>query len=176
MPQALPNARRTTTSSGHGRESDADALHGQFPEPHRGRGSGTQAIVSTRGEVKFAVESAGSHDRSALGYLEPRFLRVWRANMPRSEVADTPQDLRHRLSRANAYFARKADEVFIDDASLSLLATFYNRIVIPAEDLDLGEHGTALARLTAANFCEVGANVVYITEAGQLFVNSVLEG
>ena len=30
-----------------------------------------------------------------------------------------------------------------------------------------------MAKLTAANFCEVGANVIYITESGQRFIASI---
>jgi hypothetical protein len=99
---------------------------------------------------------------------------MWRANKPRNESNDVDQNIRRRLSQANTYFARKADEVFIDELSLKLLATLYEQTVVPTSELDVGTHGASLARLTAANFCEVGANVIYITEAGQQFVDSVV--
>ena len=108
------------------------------------------------------------------GYREPRILKMWRANTPRNESTDMDQNLRRRLSQANAYFTRKADEVFIDELSLKLLAALYEQTVVSISELDVGTGGPSLARLAAANFCEIGANVIYITEAGQKFVESVV--
>ena len=103
------------------------------------------------------------------------FLRLWRASNRRTEAVITNRDLRQRLDSVNTYFGRKADEVFIDESALNLLAALYDKIVVPTSEVDVGTQGAALARLTAANFCEVGANVIYITEAGQLFVDSIIE-
>jgi ABC-type branched-subunit amino acid transport system ATPase component len=75
----------------------------------------------------------------------------------------------------NNYFALKADEVLIDEPSLGLLAKLHEAVVVEISEFDACENGIALARLTAANFCEVGANVIYITEAGQRFVDSIMD-
>ena len=80
------------------------------------------------------------------------------------------------ISSAFGYFQRKASEVLIDDHSMRLLASMYQTVVVNISDFDLQENGIALAKLTAANFCEIGARVIYITEAGQRFVKTVEGG
>ena len=82
-------------------------------------------------------------------------------------------DLRRRLNNANRHFRRKAAAVFNDDAALTLLATLYESVVVETEDFDFCEHGQALAKLTAANFAEVGANGIFITEPGQRFIDNI---
>ena len=82
-------------------------------------------------------------------------------------------DLRRRLDNANLYFHRKATEVFSDDVALRLLAAIYEIGVVDLEDFDACEYGVPLAKLTAANFCEIGAKVIYITESGQQFIESI---
>ena len=85
----------------------------------------------------------------------------------------TPDSLRRRLDNANRYFHRKATEVFCDDAALRLLVAIYEVGVIDLESFDAGKYGVALAKLTAAYFCEIGAKVIYITESGQQFIESI---
>ena len=51
----------------------------------------------------------------------------------------------------------------------------YSHVVIGTEQFDFCRNGRALAKLTAANFCEIGANSVYITEPGQNFVDNIKE-
>ena len=87
---------------------------------------------------------------------------------------DSPDNLRQRLENANRHFRRKAAEVFTDDAALRLLATMYEDVIVDIPDFDLGKHGLSLAKLTAAHFCEIGANVIYITESGQRFIESIV--
>ena len=87
--------------------------------------------------------------------------------------ADSTENLRHRLANANDYFHRKASEVFSDEAALELLITMDRDIVVDISDFNVCENGFSLAKLTAANFCEVGATVIYITEAGQRFIESL---
>jgi hypothetical protein len=87
----------------------------------------------------------------------------------------TKDDIQHRLANANDYFLRKASEVYGDDGAMALLETMYGKVVIDISDFDPGADGLALAKLTAANFCEIGAKVIYITEAGQLFIESLRE-
>ena len=70
--------------------------------------------------------------------------------------------MRQRLANANDYFRRKASEVFNDKAALDLLEVMHRDVVVDISDLDICEHGLSLAKLTAANFCEIGAKVVYI--------------
>ena len=82
-------------------------------------------------------------------------------------------DLRRRLDRANRHFRRKAAAVLNDEAALRLLATMYTRVVVETDDFDFCEHGRALAKLTAANFCEISANSIYITKPGQRFIDNI---
>jgi hypothetical protein len=84
-----------------------------------------------------------------------------------------PDSLRQRLDNANRYFHRKAAEVFSDDVALRLLAAIYQVGVIDLADFDSCEYGVPLAKLTAANFCEIGARVIYVTESGQRFIESI---
>ena len=80
------------------------------------------------------------------------------------------EELRQRLNMANNHFRWKAAEVFGDEDAVRLLAELYQRSTIKLAEFDTGRQGIALARLTAANFCEVGAKIIYITEAGQRFI------
>ena len=93
--------------------------------------------------------------------------------MVRGGTANSTENLRQRLANANDYLQRKASEVFNDEAALRLLATMYQDIVVDISEFNACEKGIPLAKLTAANFCEVGANVIYITEAGQRFIDSI---
>ena len=145
------------------------SLHGHLITPTMER-----AVIHVDAESRSEPEQEAHLGLPHLRHREHLFLRMWRENRPRAESTDGDQNIRRRLSHANAYFARKADEVFIDELSLKLLATLYEQIVVPASELDVGSHGASLARLAAANFCEIGANVIYITEAGQQFVDSVV--
>lgn len=88
-------------------------------------------------------------------------------------AADLSPSLQQRLDNANAYFRRMAAAVFADDVALRLLAVLCQDGVIDLADFDSCEHGIPLAKLTAANFCEVGASVIYITESGQRFIKSI---
>ena len=88
-------------------------------------------------------------------------------------LIDSAEELRHRLANANDYFRRKASEVLNDDLSLRLLATLYQATVVNISELDTCEYGIALSKLTAANFCEIGADVIYITKAGRQFIAAI---
>ena len=81
--------------------------------------------------------------------------------------------LQQRIDNANRLFRRKAAEVFNDEDSVRLLARLYQAVVIDIVDFDSGKEGIALAKLTAANFCEIGAKVIYITESGQRFIKAI---
>ena len=51
----------------------------------------------------------------------------------------------------------------------------YSNVVVETDEFDFCQHGRALAKLTAASFCEVGANSIYITEPGQRFIDNINE-
>ena len=84
-------------------------------------------------------------------------------------------DLQQRLDNANRYFERKAAEVLDDDDAVRLLAILYQRVVIDTSEIDSPELGLALAKLTAANFCEIGTDTAFITKSGQRFIDSIIE-
>ena len=82
-------------------------------------------------------------------------------------------DLDTRLNSVNNHFRRKAADVLGDEHATMLLARLYQETSIRLVDFDACQNGIPLARLTAANFCAIGANVIYITEAGQAFIESI---
>ena len=83
------------------------------------------------------------------------------------------QSVQQRLDNANRHFRRKAADVLADEDAVRLLADMYQSVNIALDELDACEYSVALARLTAANFCEIGARVIYITEAGQRFIEAL---
>ena len=87
-----------------------------------------------------------------------------------ADALNETEKLRQRLNMANNHFRWKAAEVFGDEDAVRILVDLYQRSTIKIAEFDTGQHGIALARLTAANFCEVGARIIYITEAGQRFI------
>ena len=86
---------------------------------------------------------------------------------------DHDVDLRHRLANANDYFRRKAREVLTDDDAVRLLARLYEVGTLDLAEIDTCRDGIPLAKLTAANFCQIGAKVAYITDSGLRFINSI---
>ena len=104
--------------------------------------------------------------RSYLGWQE-------HVAMLRGEARNATETMRQRLSNANSFFQRKASEVLTDEAALKLLAALYQDVVIEISEFDVCKNGISLAKLTAANFCEIGGDVIYITEAGQRFIDSI---
>ena len=95
------------------------------------------------------------------------------ANGAAAAVEDSPENLRLRLDVVNRHFHKKAAAVYGDANSMRLLRRLYKAVVIDIVDFDSGKDGIALAKLTAANFCEIGATVIYITDAGQIFIDSI---
>ena len=83
------------------------------------------------------------------------------------------ETLRQRLDNANNHFRKKAAEVFGDDDAVHLLARLYQAVAVNIADFDACKDGIVLAKLTAANFCEIGAKSIYITEAGQNFIDAI---
>ena len=101
------------------------------------------------------------------------FKRVGVSVTHRGDGTESAERLRQRLANANDYFRRKASEVLNDEPALSLLAAMYQGVVVEIVEFDFCNNGMALAKLTAANFAEIGANIIYITEAGQRFIDSI---
>ena len=83
----------------------------------------------------------------------------------------TPE-IQERLRNANRYFRWKAAEVFNDKPALSLLRLLNEKTVIDINGMGPEFDKLALAKLTAANFCEIGAKVIFITHAGQRFIRN----
>ena len=105
----------------------------------------------------------------------PRITRFTRSR-PLAEALVAPRDaLRTRLANVNDHFKRKAAEVINDEDALGLLCLIYESIVVNIAEFDACEHGVSLSKLTAANFCEVGAEVIHITESGRRFIDSINE-
>ena len=75
---------------------------------------------------------------------------------------------------ANLYFRRKTSEVMGDKDSKALLCEMYDSLVVDRDTFDA--RGQALARLTAANLCEIGAKVVHITIDGCRLVEVMQRG
>ena len=101
------------------------------------------------------------------------FIAGWDRGNSANELLHEIEDLQQRLDWTNQQFHRKASEVLIDESALHLLADLYKDVVLKFEEFDLGRDSLSLAKLTAAHFCEVGAKVIYITEAGQRFIDSI---
>ena len=99
--------------------------------------------------------------------------KAWRPAIRRSNTSNSRETLRQRVANANRHFERKASEVFNDEAAVRLLARLYTLGIVEVEEFDPCKDGLALARLAAANFCEVGANVIHITNAGQRFIETI---
>ena len=60
------------------------------------------------------------------------------------------------------------------DAAL-LLATLYKQSNMRVQDFDTCTFGIPLAKLAAANFCDIGSRSIYITMAGREFIESIAE-
>ena len=94
-------------------------------------------------------------------------------NRRKENDADPAKTLRQRLDNANNHFRKKAAAVFGDGDAVRLLARLYQAVTVDLADFDACKDGVSLAKLTAANFCEIGAKSIYITEAGQNFIDAI---
>lgn len=118
-----------------------------------------------RQELKFRMDF--QRERQGSDKIGTRSLGNWNYR------SQSQADLKRRLDNANRHFRRKAAAVFNDDDALTLLATLYESVVITTEDFNFCQDGRALAKLAAANFAEVGANGIFITESGQRFIDNI---
>ena len=169
MPQMLTLSEELDAIDTHKDHMWTATFHGTPRIPHE------EHLTVAGVDMGYVKASSAVREPPSSGYEGSRFLRLCRANKHRNDAADANQSLRRRLANVNNYFALKADEVLIDEPSLGLLAKLHEAVVVEISEFDACENGIALARLTAANFCEVGANVIYITEAGQRFVDSIMD-
>ena len=117
------------------------------------------------GQADFRPRSQFVDKVGSIGYSAVSFGRIG--------SDDGSVGLRQRLDNANAHFRRKAAQVLDDEDALNLLDGLYQTVVVDIPDTEIPKAGVCLAKLTAANFCEVGANVIYITHAGRRFVESI---
>ena len=116
------------------------------------------------GNLPSRWPSLAKHERSGIR----RRARVYHAR-----TEDSPESLRHRLDNANAHFRRKAAEVLDDEHALKYLDKLYRDVVIDIPDSELSQQELALAKLAAANFCEIGINAISITLSGRRFADSI---
>lgn len=131
--------------------------------------------------------SGALNELSGYMYLDPEWKRYMLDDLHqtlddtfiRSSQTAPPEDiqqLRQRLDNANNHFRRKAAEVIVDEEAVSLLARLCQESSLEIRNLEICHHGLALSRLSAANFCEISSNVIYITSSGHSFIESIDQG
>ena len=86
---------------------------------------------------------------------------------------DPVEEMSFELERVTSHFRRKVGAVLGDDPALRLLADLYEVGSMEKAELDLCRRCGPLAKLTAANLCEVGVNVIYITPAGRRLIKTI---
>ena len=98
--------------------------------------------------------------------------RIWHqpGSTSSEQASDQVPDTGKRLDRANRHFRLKASAVFNDPDALDLLTRMNTQILVETSDFDFCNDGRSLAKLTAANFCDVGANGIFITDRGRRFI------
>ena len=137
-------------------------------EPDEWRsGSVVVRRVRTARSIRYSGHGRRVHIKDAPSDMGIRRL------VPYTTLPGSTGNLRRRLDDANRHFRRKASAVLGDEDAVRLLAKVYQVVTLDLEEFDTCEEGIALAKLTAANFCEIGANVIYITEAGQSFIEEL---
>lgn len=99
---------------------------------------------------------------------------IHRINTGNTSIKNNEYTIEHRLYLMNSYFKRKASEVLIDEQSLVLIAYLYENISIERNNFNYKDDSLALSKLTAANFCAIGENNIFITDAGIDFIKSII--
>ena len=100
-------------------------------------------------------------------YPEPIYSTSW------SDPIESRLNINERLKRVNKYFKLKAADVLSDDLSVRLLAKLYEAESIGFPELGIDDASKALAKLTAAGFCELGELKLQITDSGRQFIEGV---
>ena len=137
--------------------------------------SGSNWDIARPGHMRYGTEygqESSSHREDAGRYFADSLLS-WATLTRRRNTTGQAESLRQRLANADDYFRRKASEVLDDDLALRLLAVLYEATIVHTTEVDTCQHGIALAKLTAANFCEIGVDVIYITKSGQQFIDAI---
>lgn len=135
-------------------------------------GLNSKGAAWIEGDAVLAVQNPYGHvGATSTGFQGP--LSEWLLALRRSESTEPTENLRQRLANANDYFRRKASEVLNDDLALRLLATLYQATIVDISELDTCQYGIALSKLTAANFCEVSTDVIYVTKSGRYFIDAI---
>ena len=93
---------------------------------------------------------------------------------PRRVESTSTSELRARLDNVNRHFKQKAAEVMFDENSVMLLADLYETVTVKIDEFDICRNGVALAKLTAANFVEIGVQTIHITLIGRGFIESLI--
>lgn len=125
---------------------------------------------SDRHSDPWDADPAASHNRIPLAFPPPRTRRASSAKPHASAL---------RLARQLAAQARQRQralppQVLADDTAARLLAVLYQDGLVDLANFNAGELGILLAKLTAAGFCEIGVNAIWITQSGQNFVGSLI--
>ena len=81
--------------------------------------------------------------------------------------------LRSKLDRVTRYFKRKIAAVLNDEEAVQLLSELHESRLIEKKDIDPSKHCFPLSKLTAANLCEIGSDIVYITPSGKRLIDSI---
>ena len=123
--------------------------------------------------VSQYTRGTGSVRRFHVISVTPKNRATLRSRPLHSLTRTRNDELRQRLEDANDYFKRKAADVLNDEHALGLLCDLYETVVIDISEFDSCLNGISLSKLTAANFCEVGAKVIFITASGRRFVESI---
>ena len=84
-------------------------------------------------------------------------------------------ELRDRLANTDRHFRRKAVAVFRDKEAIRLLATLHQQSSVSTQEFVVGADGIPLAKLAAANFCNIGSSSIDITIDGRRFIERVAE-
>ena len=176
----MSSLERTNVASRPRASASASWMTDELEASFSSRGDDPLRVVSTLKNLAISPHTQDLYlpDRTAWfrdHHEEVRFDLSWESVPGRTYRPNTPsaRHLQQQASNANDYFIRRGTEVFNDEEALKLLAALYADVVVETKELDLGEQGLAMAKLTAADFCEVGADVIYITEAGQRFIRSI---
>ena len=121
------------------------------------------------------VKPAGAESDHAHSVVESSLTSSRRSLRSRTRrTAEHPiSELRRRLDYANQHFRRKAAAVLRDKDAVLLLASLYKQSNMRVQDFDTCTFGVSLAKLAAANFCDIGSQSIYITTAGREFIESI---
>ena len=153
-----------------------EVIHQGSSHPH---GVGAYWRLPPEHTPEFVAGVVSGHDSEF--FTQPNMIKRYMISFEhgggsvgrRTSASSSVESLERRLANANDYFRRKATEVVNDESALGLLDSMFQNVIVEIADFDFCENGMALAKLTAANFAEIGANVIYITEAGQRFLSSM---